>query len=127
MPRKKYKITIVHPHDDLAKALRDRLELDGFDVLTFASQPTALSYISAYPSDLVITADYPEGMGVIDFIDVVRSINVLGNTSVLAITDESSSVLDEYSKVSYIPKTATNSVTVISGVYDLLGLSTTRH
>lgn len=126
MPRKKSRIAIIHPHQDLARAFRSRLELEGFDVVTFETQSVAMSHLSTFPVDLIITSDYAQGIRIRDFIDLVKGLNTLGDMGILALTDDSGSELDSYPNVTYIPKTAANSTTVISGVYDLLGASTIR-
>lgn len=126
MPRKKSRVAIIHPHRDLARAFRSRLELEGFDVVTFETQSVAMSHLSTFPVDLIITSDYAQGIRIRDFIDLIKGLNTLGDMGILALTDDSGSELDSYPNVTYIPKTAANSTTVISGVYDLLGASTIR-
>ena len=126
MQRKKTRIAIVHPHRDLARAFRSRLELEGFDVVTFETHSVAMSHLSTFAVDLIITSDYTKGIRLRDFIDLVKSLNTLGDMAILALIDDRGSELDSYPNVAYIPKTAANSTTVISGVYDLLGVSAIR-
>ena len=126
MPRKKIRIAIAHPNKDLARAYKARLELDGFEVVIFENQSSAMSHIATLPPDIIITSNYIEGIGLRDFIDLIKGLNVLGDMAILAITDGVDSKLDSYTNVTYIPKTAATSTTVISGVYDLLGTNAIR-
>lgn len=126
MQKRKVKIFIVHPHAELSKAYKKRLEMEGFSVVIFSDHDEALSYIAHVQPNLIIIGEQLGLVNAEQFQDLLDDPQIGQGIPTMVLAEGSYSDYKNGLKNNHIPKTAASSATVIAKINDLLGLATSR-
>ena len=126
MQKRKVKIFIVHPHAELSKAYKTRLELEGFTVAIFLDHDDALSHIAHVQPNLIILGEQLGPVNAEQFRDLLDDPQIGQGIPTMVLAEGSYSDYKSGLKNNHIPKTAASSATVIAKINELLGLTTSR-
>ena len=126
MQKRKVKIFIVHPHAELSKAYKTRLELEGFTVAIFLDHDDALSHIAHVQPNLIILGEQLGPVNAEQFRDLLDNPQIGQGIPTMVLAEGSYSDYKSGLKNNHIPKTAASSATVIAKINELLGLTTSR-
>jgi DNA-binding response OmpR family regulator len=126
MQKRKVKIFIVHPHAELCRAYKTRLEMEGFTVIIFSDHDEALSHIAHGQPNLIIVGEQLGPVNAEQFRELLDDPQIGQGIPTMVLADGSYSDYKNGLENNYIPKTAAFSAAVIAKINELLGLTTSR-